>query len=117
MRSFPHVYLNYFLAVLMLPKLMELLPRSCAGACGRMWGSNQRKRFEDLLTHVDEDEKAKVVAEQVEVVGGCRQTYKLVDENLRQSLIQHCLWKETLDLHHLCVICRLRDHGFPMPAD
>ena len=78
---------------------MELLPRSCAGACGRMWGSNQRKRFEDLLTHVDEDEKAKVVAEQVEVVGGCRQTYKLVDENLRQSLIQHCLWKETLDLH------------------
>ena len=43
-----------------------------------------RKRIEDLLAHVHEDDKAKVVAEQVEVVGGCRQTYRLVDENLKK---------------------------------
>ena len=48
---------------------------------------------------VNEDEKAKVVAEQVEVVGGCRQIYEAVDENLKQSVIRGCLWKETLDLH------------------
>ena len=63
------------------------------------WKIDGRKRLEDHLAHVHEDDKAKVVAVQVEVVGGCRQTYKLVDENLKNSLIQHSLWKETLDLH------------------
>ena len=48
---------------------------------------------------VNEEEKAKVVAEQVKVVGGCRQIYEAVDENLKQSVIRGCLWKETLDLH------------------
>ena len=63
------------------------------------WKIDGRKRLEDLLAHVHEEEKAKVVAEQVEVVGGCRQIYEVVDENLKNSLIQHSLWKETLDLH------------------
>ena len=58
-----------------------------------------QRRLKDLLAHVNEDKKAKVVAEQVEVVGGCRQTYRLVDRNLKHGVIQHSLWKETLVLH------------------
>ena len=63
----------------------------------------QTRRLGELIggrtARVNEDEKAKVLAEQVEVVGGCRQIYEVVDENLRQSSIRGCLWKETLDLH------------------
>ena len=62
-------------------------------------GQTREELIGGRTARVNEEEKAKVVAEQVEVVGGCRQIYEVVDENLRQSLIRGCLWKETLDLH------------------
>ena len=57
------------------------------------------KRVEGLLAHVNEEEKARVVNKQVDVVGGSRQIYELVDRNLRKGLMECSLWKETLDLY------------------
>ena len=69
-------------------------------ASGEEWRIKQgRERLEIILTHVDEDEKARVMQEQIDVVGGSSHIYELVDGNLRKSLIEHSLWKETLDLY------------------
>ena len=59
-----------------------------------------KKYLQIFLATVIEEEKAKVVQEQIEVVGGSRKVYELVDQNLRQNLIECSLWKETFDLYH-----------------
>ena len=76
-------------------------PPAYLHATGEEWQLREqgRRRLEGLLAHVNKEEKAEVMIKQVEVVGGCRQLYELIDRNLRNGVIQHSLWKETLDLH------------------
>ena len=67
---------------------------------GEEWRIEQgQRRLKDLLAHVNVRNKAKIVTEQIAVVGGCRRLYELVNGNLRHGVMQHSLWKETLDLH------------------
>ena len=51
------------------------------------------------MQRVKRNKMVKIVKEQIDVVGGCPKVYKIVDENLRNSLIEFSLLKESLDLH------------------
>lgn len=58
-----------------------------------------KKLLEEYLADVDQEKKAKVMKEQVDVVGGHINVYQIVDENLRNGLIEFSLLKESCDLY------------------
>ena len=58
-----------------------------------------KKLLEDYLAHVDQEKVAEVMKEQIDVVGGQRSVYEIVDENLRNGLIEFSLLKESCDLY------------------
>lgn len=58
-----------------------------------------REYLRRCLAAVNKEEKAKVMQEQIDVVGGSRKVYELVDGNLKKGLIECSLWKETFDLY------------------